>query len=495
MMSPAEAKVYMFRLFEALNATHAAGIMHRDVKCANVLFERKTGSLRLIDWGLATWYVPNEPATKWAGTRRWKAPESVVHYPFPDYASDMWSAGCIMAVLFFQCNWLQQHDSNEDHMVNVIQYLGADDYDAWLNRYFITKSKWSLDYLESVAETELPRKRFAWYKLVRTQRVLELATPLAIDLIDRVLVFDHEKRLTAHEAMHHPFFDDVRADLLAASKKAARAGRGRGACCASSAAAAGPKSGGFKVRRKGKKSKAAKSKRKKHSSSLASGAIITLAEVDLDDYAKRLKVVKALPTKAAVKSGKVFGSTARQAEENPRAAAQAAFPSTREDARFPSSSSSSSSSGSGTGTGTGTGTYSAYSTVTTTTAGSSSHTKPTVFGPYDPLDLDELFGHCSDSFEVSDRTVELVKARVMANKAQRASYRRRRHGAAAEHADRTGYDMLAARGETSVNDSLTFDFDTSLNNSLHYNSLNSSMPFDQSLGYGREPGTPLYHRY
>jgi serine/threonine protein kinase len=34
-----------------------------------------------------------------------------------------------------------------------------------------------------------------------------------IDLLDQLLVYDHEKRLTAREAMMHPFFDDVR-DLV-----------------------------------------------------------------------------------------------------------------------------------------------------------------------------------------------------------------------------------------------------------------------------------------
>lgn len=35
-------------------------------------------------------------------------------------------------------------------------------------------------------------------------------SPEALDLLDKLLVYDHDKRLTAQEAMAHPFFDDVR---------------------------------------------------------------------------------------------------------------------------------------------------------------------------------------------------------------------------------------------------------------------------------------------
>jgi serine/threonine protein kinase len=31
-----------------------------------------------------------------------------------------------------------------------------------------------------------------------------------LDLLDRLLVYDHEKRLTAQQAMQHPFFDVVK---------------------------------------------------------------------------------------------------------------------------------------------------------------------------------------------------------------------------------------------------------------------------------------------
>ena len=292
-LSPRDASVYLYKLFEALNATHSAGIVHRDIKCANVLFDPAASQLRLIDWGLASYYLPNVPATKWAGTRRWKAPEAFVHYPFVDYASDMWSAGCIMAVLILQCNVFRQHETNIDHMINIVQFLGSKAYAQWLEKYSITKPKWSLDTLASAADVELPQKRYGWHKLVRTQRVLEMATPLALDLIDRLLVFDHELRFSAAQALNHPYFDAIRPEMEAERKRASKArsrktGTSSGccACCASS------KPPGAPTASNKSKSKSNKSGRKRNGGDAAADdPVCTLAEVDPVDHRARQKIV------------------------------------------------------------------------------------------------------------------------------------------------------------------------------------------------------------
>jgi len=53
-----DVRTYMLALLEALAFTHSKGIMHRDVKPANVLIDHSQRMLRLIDWGLADFYFP-----------------------------------------------------------------------------------------------------------------------------------------------------------------------------------------------------------------------------------------------------------------------------------------------------------------------------------------------------------------------------------------------------------------------------------------------------
>jgi casein kinase II subunit alpha len=87
--------------------------MHRDVKPANVMVDKKQRKvrtillhlhvythllqLRLIDWGLAEFYHPNVDYHIRVGSRYYKAPELLVGYKRYDYSLDMWSVGCMFA--------------------------------------------------------------------------------------------------------------------------------------------------------------------------------------------------------------------------------------------------------------------------------------------------------------------------------------------------------------------------------------------------------------
>lgn len=54
-----EVRFYMYQLLKALDYTHSMGIMHRDIKMSNIMIDRENKQLRLIDWGLAEFYVPH----------------------------------------------------------------------------------------------------------------------------------------------------------------------------------------------------------------------------------------------------------------------------------------------------------------------------------------------------------------------------------------------------------------------------------------------------
>lgn len=36
------------------------GIMHRDIKPQNILIDQKKGIVKMVDWGLADYYLPNK---------------------------------------------------------------------------------------------------------------------------------------------------------------------------------------------------------------------------------------------------------------------------------------------------------------------------------------------------------------------------------------------------------------------------------------------------
>jgi len=52
-MSPLGLRSLLFQIVEALDGLHATGVVHRDLKPTNIILEKDTGLVRLIDFGLA----------------------------------------------------------------------------------------------------------------------------------------------------------------------------------------------------------------------------------------------------------------------------------------------------------------------------------------------------------------------------------------------------------------------------------------------------------
>lgn len=97
-----DMKYYLYHLLVALDNLHEAGIMHRDVKPRNVLIDRTTQTLMLIDLGLADFYLPNTKYNVRVASRHYKSPELLLGYEDYDYAIDMWGVGCILAGLLLR---------------------------------------------------------------------------------------------------------------------------------------------------------------------------------------------------------------------------------------------------------------------------------------------------------------------------------------------------------------------------------------------------------
>ena len=73
------------------------GIMHRDIKPQNVLIDQVKRELKIVDWGLADYYLPNKEYNVRVASRYYKGPELLVNNKFYDYSLDIWSLGCMFA--------------------------------------------------------------------------------------------------------------------------------------------------------------------------------------------------------------------------------------------------------------------------------------------------------------------------------------------------------------------------------------------------------------
>ncbi|XP_059654827.1 probable serine/threonine-protein kinase At1g09600 [Cornus florida] len=96
-----QIKCYMQQLFRGLEHCHSRGVLHRDIKGANLLIDNK-GNLKIGDFGLATFYRSheNQPLTSRVVTLWYRPPELLLGATDYGVSVDLWSAGCILAELF-----------------------------------------------------------------------------------------------------------------------------------------------------------------------------------------------------------------------------------------------------------------------------------------------------------------------------------------------------------------------------------------------------------
>ncbi|KAK9764352.1 glycogen synthase kinase 3 [Basidiobolus ranarum] len=188
-------KLYMYQLFRSLAYIHSIGVCHRDIKPQNLLVDSSIGVLKLCDFGSAKALVPGEPNVAYICSRYYRAPELIFSATNYTTSIDIWSTGCVMAELIIG-QPLFPGDSSVDQLVEIIKVLGTPSKDQIrsMNPHYV--------------DHKFPQiKPHPFSKIFRSRAPEE-----AIDLVTRLLDYTPSNRLSAIEAMAHPFFDELRQD-------------------------------------------------------------------------------------------------------------------------------------------------------------------------------------------------------------------------------------------------------------------------------------------
>jgi mitogen-activated protein kinase 1/3 len=185
---------FTYQILRGMLYIHSANVMHRDLKPSNILLN-KNCDLKVCDLGLARGFdSENEFKTEYVVTRWYRAPEVILNASEYTKAIDIWSVGCIFAELIGRTALFPGEDYL-DQVQRIIAVLGTPSSSDLA--YIGNES--ALKYIKSLPK----RSKQPWTNLYPK------ADPAALDLLEKMLVFNPDKRYTAEQCLTHPYFEGL----------------------------------------------------------------------------------------------------------------------------------------------------------------------------------------------------------------------------------------------------------------------------------------------
>jgi len=188
--SVADIKSWMLMTLRGLYHCHRSFVLHRDLKPNNLLIS-SNGQLKIGDFGLSRDYGdPSEVMTSQVVTRWYRAPELLFGAKQYGYGVDMWSVGCIFAELMLRTPYLPG-ESDMEQLDIIFRALGTPTEETW----------------PGVKSLPVPSSfEFPIYPKTPWGKLFTAAGNDALDLLEKMLTYNPSKRISAQDALLHPYF-------------------------------------------------------------------------------------------------------------------------------------------------------------------------------------------------------------------------------------------------------------------------------------------------
>mmetsp|Transcript_33422 Transcript_33422/g.54228 ORF Transcript_33422/g.54228 Transcript_33422/m.54228 type:complete len:409 (-) Transcript_33422:1187-2413(-) len=201
-------KSILWQTLNGINYLHSNWVIHRDLKPSNILVMgegKEMGKVKIADFGLAR--IFQSPLRSLAGdgvvvTIWYRAPELLLGAKHYTKAVDMWAVGCIFAELITTSPLFRGNENKDirnplqtDQLDRIFRVLGTPSARSWPGLL-------DLEHWKSTVKNWTP------YPPRLNDHIPGLNKKSnAFDLLLRMLEWDPQKRITAVEALRHPYFD------------------------------------------------------------------------------------------------------------------------------------------------------------------------------------------------------------------------------------------------------------------------------------------------
>ncbi|KAL5675667.1 hypothetical protein ACJX0J_011798, partial [Zea mays] len=195
-----EVKCLMLQLLEGVKYLHDNWVLHRDLKTSNLLLNNR-GELKICDFGLSRQYgSPLKPYTQLVVTLWYRAPELLLGTKEYSTAIDMWSVGCIMAELLAK-EPLFNGKTEFEQLDKIFRTLGTPSEKIWPGYAKLPGVK--------VNFVKQPYNRLRDKFPAASFSGRPILSEAGFDLLNRLLTYDPDKRISADDALKHKWFSEV----------------------------------------------------------------------------------------------------------------------------------------------------------------------------------------------------------------------------------------------------------------------------------------------
>uniref|UniRef100_A0A7E4V4Y2 Protein kinase domain-containing protein n=1 Tax=Panagrellus redivivus TaxID=6233 RepID=A0A7E4V4Y2_PANRE len=200
-----EVRLMAWQLFRGQAHLNVLKIIHRDIKPQNILVNPDLGTLKIGDFGSSKFYTAGEHSHSYHVTRYYRAPELIMGATQYGPEIDVWSCGCVLGELL-RCSVMWAGNSSEHQLYVIISTIGKPTFEEMKAMKVTDNTLIHAETAQKYVRAAPPRPADGFKKLVTANTAKE---HLAINLLEQILRYAPNKRLSGPALLRHPFFSPI----------------------------------------------------------------------------------------------------------------------------------------------------------------------------------------------------------------------------------------------------------------------------------------------